>query len=278
LAAPALLAGRAVPLQLTDSPLPTPLSGVPVLPPAPQPPLPGRWSLAVLAGPGLSYRQLQNDSASTNELARLERPALGYAVQAELGYALTPRLRVVTGLGYAEYATRLEAVVNKARIRTDSIWQVQIFDNGTRRDTLRFLTRRDTLLGYERVPLRQRDTYRYLTLPVQARFSLGQYGRWSYEVLGGAALGLYLGGRTTEGSGACNCEQTSWRPGQKSPFRVTSVLLTAGAAAEYQLRPGWHLLLQPVLHYSLSPITESPRPLRRPAALFVQTGLRFDLP
>ncbi|GAB3823799.1 hypothetical protein GCM10028821_01860 [Hymenobacter jeollabukensis] len=261
------------------SPLPTPLAGVPTTPlPLPTPTRPSRWSLAVQAGPALTYRLLgaATDSAGPG-LSRLERPALGYAGQLQVGYAATPRLRLSTGLGYVEYATHFNAVVTAARVQTFTSRRVQVFSNGTRRDTLVFVTSHDSIVGTTRTSLRQRDTYRYLTVPLQARLRLGTAGRWSYDVLAGAALGLYLGGRTTQGSSACACEQISWRPGN-SPFRVATALLTVGAAAEYELRPGWHVLLQPVLQQALHSISESPRPARRPLGLSVQTGMRFDLP
>ncbi|RTQ48847.1 hypothetical protein EJV47_14710 [Hymenobacter gummosus] len=257
--------------------LPAPLNGVAADTTRRRPRPAGRWSLALLGGAGVAYRQLgpARDSASRG-LGRLERPAISYAAQLQVGYALTPRLCLSTGLGYTEYATRLNAVLNKPRIVSTSSIRVLVYDNGTRRDTLIYALHRDSLMGTDRVALRQRDTYRFVTVPLLAQYHLGTTGRLRYDVLGGAALGLYAGGRTSSGS-ACACEQVAGRTGPGG-FRVASLLLTLGAAAEYQWRPGWHLQLQPVLQYSASSITQVPRPARRPVALFFQTGLRFDLP
>lgn len=232
----------------------------------------------MLAGPALTYRLLGTATDSLGPgLSRLERPALSYAAQAQLGYAASARLRLSGGLGYQEFATGYNAKINAARVQTVTTRQVQVFDNGTRRDSLVVVHSRDTIVGTEQKQLRQRDTYRYLVVPLQAQLRLGGAGRWSYHGLAGVALGLYLGGRTTEGSSACHCEQVSW-PAARSPFRRATALLTLGAAAEYELRPGWHLQLQPVLQQSVLSITDDSRPARRPLGLSVQTGLRFDLP
>lgn len=272
-----LLASRRPQLPLPTA-LPAPLTGVALPePPAPTPTPAGRWSLAGLAGPALTYRLLGTATSGGPGLSRLERPAPSYAAQVQIGYAASPRLRLHAGLGYQTFATGYNAVVRSARVQTTTIRQVQIVYNGTRRDSLIVMYSHDSIVGTETRRLRQRDTYRYLTVPLQAQLRLGGTGRWSYAGLAGATLGLYLGGRTTEGSSACQCEQVSWQPG-RGPIRRATLLLTLGAAAEYELRPGWHLLLQPVVQQALFSITDDSRPARRPLGLSVQTGMRFDLP
>lgn len=276
---PDLLPGRWARLQLPTATLPTPLAGVPLAEvPTPAVSRPGRWSVAVLAGPALTYRLLGAAPDSNGAGLNLtERPALSYAAQLQLGFAASERLRLSGGLGYTEYATRYRAVLNVARVQTITTRQVRVFDNGTRRDSLIFVSSYDSIVGTEQQRLRLRNTYRYVTVPLQAQLRLGGTGRWTYYGLAGAALGLYVGGRTTEGGSACHCEQTRWQPG-RSPFRLATALLTLGAAAEYELRPGWHLQLQPVVQQALFSITDDSRPARRPLGLSVQTGMRFDLP
>ncbi len=207
--------------------------------------------MEVLAGPTVSHRQLSADTQYSAGLRRLERAALSYAGQVQVSYALTPRLQLATGLGYTEYATRYNYILRK-RSPTDSL-----------------------LITEEAI--QYRDTYRYLTLPLQVRYELGSRSRLHYGLLGGSTLGLYLGGRTTTGT-SCACEQQSWS-GANSPYRRISVGITAGLYGRYQLAPRWTLLVQPSFTYSILSISKPEAgPARRPFAGGLLTGFSFDLP
>lgn len=212
---------------------------------------PGRWALEVLAGPTLSYRQLASDSA--NGISQYERPAAAFAAQVQARYALTPRLYLAGGIGYAEYRTQLNLLLQQ-RQRRDSITVTRA--------------------------VKQRDVYRYFTVPVQVQYQLGGRGRLQYEAQAGASLDVYAGGRTS-GSTACTCEQQqNWSSGS-APYRRLGLSLSAGLGVRYALTPRLTLLAQPMGRYSVLSIsdtnTSTPLPARRPFAVGLLTGFSLNL-
>ncbi|AII50587.1 hypothetical protein N008_01135 [Hymenobacter sp. APR13] len=232
---------------------------------APQVPRPAsRWAVEVLAGPAISYRQL--GATDSTSLSALERPALTFAGQMQVRYALTPRLSMSAGLGHTTYGTRLNLLLQSRRDSAGTLQSVQ-----------------------------QRDTYRYFTLPLQAQYQLGGQTRLRYGLTAGAALEMYAGGRTS-GSTACTCSQQQTWSATNSPFRRLGVSLTAGLDVRYALTPRLHLLLQPTGRYALvsivAPGTVVPAPMppsggnpppsttlpaRHPFAAGLLTGFSFDL-
>ncbi|MCC2545386.1 outer membrane beta-barrel protein [Hymenobacter sp. BT175] len=216
--------------------------------------LPNRWSVQLLAGPTLSYRQLDTAGRASRPEA-YERATTGYSAQVGVTYAAGPRLRVQAGLGYAEYATRLD--VNLV--------------------TPQYTGNRFT--GNREQRVQQRDTYRFVTVPLLLYYELGERGAFSYSVLGGSTVAFYTGGRTTRPD-ACLCEgqQTTWGT-TNNPYKTASVGLTLGAALNYQLTPRWQLRLQPAANYSLTSLTRPDAGLatRRLWALGGQGGISYNL-
>lgn len=225
-------------------------------------PRPSRWALEVLAGPALSYRRLVADSAAGG-VARYERPALAWAGQAQVRYALTPRLHLLAGLGYAQYSSRLHLLLRQPLP--------------------------DSAAGSTERVVRQRDVYRYVTVPVQAQLELSRGGRWRYGVLAGASLDVYAGSRSSSGL-PCACTQQTWSVGSRGPYRQLGLSATLGLQVRYALTPRLTLLAQPQGRYSVFSITNSdavsppslPAPgsqasARHPFAVGILTGFSFDL-
>ncbi|UOQ70133.1 outer membrane beta-barrel protein [Hymenobacter cellulosilyticus] len=171
----------------------------------------------MLLGSGLSYRFL---GGSPTQVERLERPTLGYSGQVSATYALSRQLAVSAGLGYSEYATSLNYQLRKSA--SDSLGQQNT------------LTRK-----------KFRDTYGFLTIPVQAQLTLAGNARWRYGVQAGGTGAFLTGAKTTEGS-ACKCQQVQWNGSQQAmPFTRTNLLLTGGAFASYQFALGQWLTIRP---------------------------------
>ena len=211
---------------------------------------PSRWAVEVLAGPTVNHRRLgPTDSAS---ISRLERPALAYAGQLQLRYTLTPRLTLSGGLGYTEYATRLNLLLRQQR----------------RNDTT-------GIISTTTKAVQQRDTYRYFTVPVRLHYQLGSSTRLRYALVAGASLDIYAGGRTT----ACSCEQQQTWSMAGSPYQRLGLSLTAGVDVRYTLTPRLTLLAQPLSRYSLLSISAGTPalPPRYPFAVGLLTGFSFDL-
>ncbi|MDO7853773.1 outer membrane beta-barrel protein [Hymenobacter convexus] len=263
---------------------------------APLPPLlpavVSRWAVQLVAGPGLTYRHLGTASGlsyttnslatpvtaapvfsngninrvqttSTSSAASLERPALGYAAQLSIRRTLTPHWTVSAGLGYAEYATALALrQVSAAQITRAS------YD-------FAFL---DSLSRASGTTIRQRDTYRFLTVPLRAGYVWTTGPRWQVGLLGGFDAAIYLGGTSTEGS-ACACQPQTWGA-SGSPYRSLSLAASLGAEVRYRLAGPWQLLVQPTASYMLSPLAKptsgySIRHLLGGTALL---GMSYDLP
>ncbi|WP_185280607.1 outer membrane beta-barrel protein [Hymenobacter sp. NBH84] len=203
------------------------------------------WVVQVLAGPALTYRTL--GAAPAGSVSRLERPALAYEGQLQVGYSFSSRLLVTAGLGYAEYATRL-----KLQLQNDSVVQA----------------------------VRSRDVYRFLQVPVQVRYWVGEWGVLRYGVVGGATLNVLLGGRTTEGV-PCACEQQPiTSKDSTAAYRSVGLSVHVGAQAAYRLNARWSLLVQPSFQYFLTPTTQlgTGLPRRRPWGAALQAGVSLDLP
>jgi hypothetical protein len=211
-----------------------------------------RWSLLLVAGPTLSYRTLgpaPTLAAGHPDFARLERPALGLGAQVQVRRVLSGRWALAAGLGYHEYATRLA------------------------------LSLKDTAY----TSIKQRDTYRLLTVPVQLSYALGvPKSRLSKALLLGAEPGWYLGGRSTEGSG-CGCEQQAYTSAGGSPYRPLTVAFSLGL--DLRLRLGgtggrWQWLVQPTGRYVATPFVRSDAvgfTQRQPFSLGLLTGFSWDV-
>ena len=217
----------------------------------PLPPI-RRWSLLVVAGPTLSYRTLGPipAEATAPRFARLERPALGLGAQVQVRRVLSGRWAVAVGLGYQEYATQLALRL---------------------KDTAYYAS------------VHQRDSYRLLTLPVQFGYALGvPRGRLATALLVGAEPGLYVGGRSTEGSG-CGCEQQVYTSAAASPYRTWNLAFSLGLDLRYHVggpASRWQWLVQPTARYVLTPFVRSEAlgyARRRPFSLGLLTGFSWDL-
>ncbi|UYZ60727.1 PorT family protein [Hymenobacter latericus] len=203
-------------------------------------------SVEMLAGAAYSYRHLSgNGTKAQRQLTSLERPAVGYSGQLNVAYALNRQAKVSVGLGYTDYATRYRYQVQKS---SGSVLKID-----------------------------QRDVYRFMVVPVQMQYKLAGNHRYALGWLAGGTLGVYTGGRTTEGS-ACNCTQNN-DPTTDARYRSFTVAATAGAFVDYNLTPDVRLLLRPTLQYHLTSLTAPSSGLlqRRPVSVGLQTGLSFNL-
>ncbi|MBT9392756.1 hypothetical protein KLP40_06235 [Hymenobacter sp. NST-14] len=201
------------------------------------------WSVQLTGGPGLTYRLL---GGSPTQLEGLERPAIGGSGQLMGAYAWSRQLTVAGGLGFAQYANAMRYTLKKTA--TDQTRQIDF-----------------------------RDVYNFVTIPVQAQFTLQGNHRWRYGVLGGGTLALLTGARTTEGS-VCNCGQRRWIPGTAdSTFQRLNLALTVGAFANYQVAPGQWLTIRPQGQLFLNSLTLGNRTARRPWSVGVQVGYSWDL-
>ncbi len=239
--------------KLTPAPLaglPAPLAARPDSLRPPYPPV-RRWALLALAGPTLSYRTIGPAPATTTGypgFAHLERPAAGLGAQVQVRRVLSGRWALAVGVGYQEYATRLA---------------LQLADSGG-------------------AHVRQRDTYRLLTLPVQLSYALGgPRGRLAKALLLGAEAGWYRGGRSTEGSD-CGCQQQTYTA-TASPYYPWSLALSLGLDLRYRLggpASRWQWVVQPTGRYVLTPFvkpTAAGFSQRQPFSLGVLTGFSWDI-
>jgi hypothetical protein len=233
-----------------------------------------RWSVQLLAGPALTYRQLGTQPSAepgitpstirsvTNKnlaLAELERPTLGWGMQLQLRRVLNGRWAVSSGLGYQEYATRFD------------LQQVSVTQpNG--------LVSVPTPPDSSTTSIHQRDTYRFVTLPLRLGYTWAVPGRWQASLLAGADLAFYVGGNSTEGS-SCACQTQTWGPSD-SPYRRFSLGASLGVDVRYRLASHWELVAQPTASYLLTSLPRpetnySPRHLLGLSALL---GVSYDLP
>lgn len=264
---------------------------VPALPPL-VPTVVSRWAVQFVAGPGLTYRHLGSSplsyttlttlapaptspatssgnirpvvvSTTTTSSSGLERPALGYGAQLSVRRTLTPHWTLSAGLGYAEYATQLALrQVNASQI-TRSNYDFAFLDSLSRTDG---------------TTIRQRDTYRFLTVPLRAGYAWTTGPRWQVGLLGGIDAAIYLGGTTTEGS-ACACQPQAWRA-SGSPYRSLSLAASLGAEVRYRLAGPWQLLAQPTASYLLTPLAKpvSGYSIRHLFGATALLGVSYDLP
>jgi hypothetical protein len=270
--------------------------------PAPQPveatPLPpvvptvlARWAVQLVAGPGLTYRHLGSSplsytttsvatpttsspifsganpnriqTISPRSVAELERPALGYSAQLSIRHALTPHWTVSGGLGYAEYATSLALRQVSAAQITRTTYDFAFLDSLSRSSG---------------TTIRQRDTYRFLTVPLRAGYVWNPGRRWQVGLLGGVEAAIYLGGTTTEGSD-CACQPRTWGA-SGSPYRPLSLGASLGAEVRYRLAGPWQLLAQPTASYLLTPLAKpvSGYSIRHPFGATAMLGVSYELP
>ncbi|NML66011.1 outer membrane beta-barrel protein [Hymenobacter sp. RP-2-7] len=272
------LAVRRVRLPLATLALPAPLaarpdSAGPWLPPV------RRWSVLALAGPTISYRALgqpfsnvpvyttnptntstfSGRSSSSASLVDLERPAAGLGAQVQVRRVLTGRWALALGAGYQEYATQLNL-------------RVQTYQ----------LTAGTLVLDTVPTLVRQRDTYRFLTLPVQLSYALGPpRGRWSLGLLAGLEPSLYMGGRTTENS-TCSCQQQVFTSASGSPYSALTLGLSLGLDARYRLggpAARWQWVLQPTGRYVATRFVRAASLAytpRQPFSFGLLTGLAWE--
>ena len=95
-----------------------------------------------------------------------------------------------------------------------------------------------------------RDTYQFLTVPVQAHYVLGQVGkRLRYGVVAGAEAAIYLGGSNLQLTGNIKDWNTS-----NSPYRSLNLALNTGLDVRYRLAPRLEVVAQPTVTYFLNPL------------------------
>ena len=201
------------------------------------------WALLVLAGPALTHRRLggstldqvlapsstlglpsrnTKDSALTRQLAQRERQSTGFGVQVQVSRVLDGRWTISAGLGYQQYASTAEIT--------------QTFPN--------------RLMPTSTSTLTHRDTYRFLTVPVQVHYALGQAGkRLRYGLVAGAEAAIYLSGRNLQPNGTIKDWNTS-----SSPYRSLSLALSTGLDVRYRLAPRLEMVAQPTATYFLNPL------------------------
>ena len=222
-----------------------------------------RWAVQVLAGPALTYRQLgaasspvvqaaptpfpssaptntfYNQAGQRTSIAAQERPSAGVGVQVQVQRVLNGRWTLSAGLGYQEYATKLNLQLVPANASAiPPITSTPRITDSTQIRTAKL-----------------RDTYRFLTVPVRLGYWLGpESGRFRGGLLGGADIALYLGGATTEGN-PCGCTSQTWGA-TGSPYRAASLALSLGADLRYRLGPRWEVLAQPTATYFLTSLAQ----------------------
>lgn len=202
-----------------------------------------RWALLVLAGPARThYRPGSNatDQADAQPLtnspsvptsgannpakppAQQQRPGTGFEVRAQLSRVLNGRWALSAGLGYQKLG-RNAGVVRLA--------------------SNRFGPSSDTSITH-------RDTFRFLTVPVQAHYALGPLGKHlRYGLVAGAEAAIYIGGSTLQPNGSVQ----DWT-GSPSPYRALSLALRAGLDIRYRLSPRLEAVAQPTATYFLNPL------------------------
>ncbi|GAA3983783.1 hypothetical protein GCM10022407_31130 [Hymenobacter antarcticus] len=157
-----------------------------------------------------------------HRLAQRERQSTGFGVQVQVSRVLNGRWTLSAGLGYQEYASTVETTQTA-------------FD--------RFLSSSTTTITH-------RDTYRFLTVPVQAHYALGQLGkRLRYGVMAGAEAAIYLSGSNLQPNGTIK----DWNA-SNSPYRSLSLALSTGLDVRYRLAPRLEVVVQPTATYFLNPL------------------------
>ena len=175
---------------------------------------------------------------------------------------LTGRWGVSAGLGYQEYATQ----TNYSGPLTYAYPTGSPFNGGSAGFGVASRT----------VNYRQRDTYRFATVPLRVSYALGPAGkRLRYGLLAGTDVAWYLGGSTS----ATNRATANPSAGD-SPYRPLSLSVTAGLNLHYLVAPRLELLAQPNATYVLTSLSKpisglTPRYLWGAGALFgVSYGLK----
>ncbi|OGX85067.1 outer membrane beta-barrel protein [Hymenobacter glacialis] len=211
-----------------------------------------RWALQLLGGPAQTFRTLgggasleplpnrnlpptaagpASDNVIANALAEKEKSSTGFGLQVQARRVLSGRWGVSAGLGYQEYATR-----------TDYSGPVSY--------TTYSVSGLPTRASRE-VSLRQRDTYRFATVPVRVSYALGQASKHlRYGLRAGTDVAVYLGGSTTRSAPSALKNN--------SPYRPLSLSVMAGLDLHYRVGPRLELLAQPHATYFL---TSLPKPI-----------------
>ena len=159
----------------------------------------------------------------SRRLAQQERLSTGFGVRVQVSRVLNGRWTLSAGLGYQEYASTVET--------TQTAYD-RFFSASTTTST-------------------HRDTYHFLTLPVQAHYALGQAGkRLRYGVVAGAEAAIYLSGSNVQLNGTAK----DWNAGN-SPYRSLNLALSTGLDVRYRLAPRLEMVVQPTATYFLNPLT-----------------------
>lgn len=206
-----------------------------------------RWALLVLAGPALTHRSLGSSNlnqataaspgigpsspimspdSTTHQLAQQERQSTGFGVQVQASRVLNGRWTISAGLGYQEYTSTVEVTETIAN---------------------RFMP---AATATATSTVTHRDSYKFLTVPVQAHYVLGQAGkRLRYGVVAGAEAAIYLGGSNLQLTGGIK----NWNA-SNSPYRSLNLALTTGLDVRYRLAPRLEVVAQPTVTYFLNPL------------------------
>ena len=250
--------GRQVPALVADSAHPVP----PMVAP--------RWSIGFGLGFDLTHRRLLGEG--TNPLERVERVAGAGQAAVSGGYALTPRLHVRAGVGYAAYRQAIRANINRQSTTLAYVAQTILGPDGQPIRTLSWQwVPTDSVLGRQAV--RVAPTARYLTVPLLAEWHpRAPAPRWRPVLAAGLVPHVLLSARTATLTPACACETAP------ATLRRLALGVSAAAGFDYALRPDLWLTVRPGATYLLTNAAGAGQPARHPWRVGLSVGLLWNPP
>ncbi len=265
----ALLTPRDIAVQLDSATPARPVPAVVADSAHPVPPTVGpRWSIGLGLGFDLTHRQLTG--ADVGPLERIERAAGAGQAAISAGYALTPRLHVRAGVGYAVYRQAIRANIIRAGTTLAYVEQTITGPDGHPIRTLSWQwVPTDSVLG--RQTARAQPTARYLTVPLLAEWHpRAPAPRWRPVLAAGLVPHVLLSARTATLTSGCDCETA---PADQRRFALG---LTAAAGFDYALRSDLWLTLRPAATYLLTNTASPGQPTRHPWRVGLTVGLSWN--
>ncbi|MBC7449128.1 MAG: hypothetical protein H7330_13835 [Hymenobacteraceae bacterium] len=241
----------------------------------PVPPTVGpRWSIGLGLGFDLTHRRLTG--AAAGPLERIERAAGAGQTAVSLGYALTPRLHVRAGVGYAAYRQAIRANLVRAG---NTLVYVEQTVTGPDGQPIRTLSWQWVPTGSDQAKqpglgpqtIRAQPTARYLTVPLLAEWHpRASVPRWRPVLAAGLVPHVLLSARAATLTRSCSCEPVP------AALRSFALGLTAEAGVDYAFRPDLWLTLRPAATYLLANTAGPGQPTRHPWRVGLMVGLSWN--
>jgi hypothetical protein len=239
----------------------------------------------IMAGPTINASQesYQNMTAAREEFEESTQPAFSYAMEVKAGFKLKEKLKLLTGIGYSESASKSKSnfIVrqfwtkprsNESYELNPSTFFLSSLNNGFTSDSVSVARTSDSFVTEYK--------YRHLTVPVGLQYEHDVAKDWFVYAAAGVAANFLLESSVT--TSTQEVQPVSYSASdQESPFRNVQLSSNASVGVGKRVSPNLTLAMGPEVRNYFSTLVADPEraaaPQGKPYAIGLNMSLNYQL-